>query len=147
MYETSAFFSAILSIMHPDLYDSGRTTMLRLTKQTDLHPALVLWPSVFNAVTVLSNRSTPYHRDSKSRAPWYDMLATIGQYKGAIMDLPSIRLKLAYGPGSVIAMGGKVIRHGVSDCQGDRVCLAYYMRDTVHERMETEAAQWMKQIY
>jgi hypothetical protein len=63
------------------------------------------------------------------------------------MELPGVGLKLSYGPGSVLGMAGKVIRHGVSDCQGDRVCLAYYMRDKVHERMETEAASWMKQIY
>lgn len=121
--------------------------MLELRNQSDLHSALLQWPSVFNAVTVLSNRSTPLHRDNKSRAPWYDLLATIGQYSGAFMDLPSIGLRLAYGPGTVIGMGGKVIRHGVSDCDGDRVCLAYYMRDKVHERMGTEAATWMKQIY
>jgi hypothetical protein len=147
MYETSALFSAVLSIIHPDLYRSGRTTMLKLTQQNDLHSALLLWPSVFNAVTVLSNRSTPLHRDNKSRAAWYDLLATIGQYEGAVMNLPGIGLKLAYGPGTVIGMAGKVIQHGVSDCDGDRVCLAYYMRDKVHERMETEAAQWMKSLY
>lgn len=147
MYESSALFSAILSVIHPGLYHSGRATILRLTEQTDLHPALVLWPSVFNAVTVLSNRSTPFHRDNKSRAAWYDLLATFGRYRGAVMELPGVGLKLSYGPGSVLGMAGKVIRHGVSDCQGDRVCLAYYMRDKVHERMETEAASWMKQIY
>jgi hypothetical protein len=145
MSETSALISAILRVMHPALYQSGRQTMMRLGQYTTLHPALKLWPSVFNAVTVLSNRKTPYHRDNYSREQWYDILTTVGPYKEATLHFPGIGVRLAYKSGTVVGFSGKILRHGVEECEGERVCLAYYMRDTVHERMGVEAAQWMKQ--
>jgi hypothetical protein len=40
-----------------------------------------------------------------------------------------------------------MLRHGVAECEGERICLAYYMRDKVHERMGVEAAPWMKMDY
>lgn len=147
MFYPSALLSAVLSVIHPDLYRSGMDTMKRLHAQPDLVPALQHWTSVFNAVTVLSNRATPLHRDNHSRPQWYDMLTTIGPYEEAWLELPGIGLKLQYNSGTVMGFGGKVLRHGVPECRGERVCLAYYMRDKVHERMEVEAAQWMKIQY
>jgi hypothetical protein len=133
--------------MHPALYKSGQQTMTRLRQHPDLHSALKLWPSVFNAVTVLSNRETPYHRDNYSRPQWYDILTTVGPYQSAMLDFPGIGVRLPYKSGTVVGLSGKILRHGVEHCEGERVCLAYYMRDKVHERMGVEAAQWMKQGY
>jgi hypothetical protein len=144
MRETSALLSAMLRVMHPDLYECGRKTIQELCQYEDLHPALASWPSVFNAVTILSNRETPLHRDNYSREQWYDILTTIGPYQQATLELPGIGLKLQYNPGTVVGFSGKILRHGVPQCDGERVCLAYYMRDKVHERMGVEAAQWMK---
>ena len=78
--ETSALLSAILRVMHPALYDSGRQTLTKLSRQANLDFGLRHWSSVFNAVTVLSNRSTPFHWDNYSQAQWYDMLVTVGPY-------------------------------------------------------------------
>lgn len=147
MFETSALMSAILRVMHPALYESGRATVKKLWQYPELHPALEYWPSVFNAVTALSNRETPFHRDNYSRAQWYDLLTTIGPYQDAVMEFPGLGMKLRYNSGTVVGFSGKIVRHGVGDCKGDRVCLAYYMRDKVHERMGIEAAQWMKEAY
>lgn len=122
-------------------------TMIRLRSEPDLRPALQHWPSVFNAVTVLSNRETPLHRDNNSRSQWYDMLATIGPYEDACLELPGAGLKLKYSSGTILGFAGKVLRHGVAECKGERLCLAYYMRDKVHERMGVEAAGWMKTQY
>jgi hypothetical protein len=63
------------------------------------------------------------------------------------MELPSIGIRMAYKSGTVMAFSGKMLRHGVPECDGERICLAYYMRDKVHERMGVEAAQWMKMQY
>jgi hypothetical protein len=144
MYESSALISAMLRVMHPTLYDSGWQTMQRLGQNPELQPAVSRWSSVFNACSLLSNRWTPLHRDNYSRPQWYDILTTVGPYKDAVMELPTIGLRFAYESGSVMAFSGKMLRHGVPPCQGERICLAYYMRDRVHERMGVEAAQWMK---
>jgi hypothetical protein len=144
MFEASALLSAILRVIHPALYECGRETIQRLHQHAELQPALEKWPSVFNAVTILSNRETPLHRDNHSRPQWYDMLTPVGPYQQAVLDLPGVGLKLAYESGTVVGLSGKVLRHGVKACDGERICLAYYMRDKVHERMGTEAGQWMK---
>jgi hypothetical protein len=147
MFETSALLSAILRVIHPALYECGRETIQRLHGHPELHPALEKWPSVFNAITILSNRETPLHRDNYSRPEWYDILTSVGPYQNAVLDFPGVGLKLAYDSGTVVGFSGKVLRHGVRKCEGERVCLAYYMRDKVHERMGTEVAQWMKHKY
>lgn len=145
MYETSSLLSAILAVVHPGLYRSGSETIQRLWQgQPHLNSALQHWGSVFNAVTILANRETPQHRDNLSRAEWYDMLASVGLYQDAIFELPGVGVRLSYYSGTVIAFSGKILRHGVPECEGERVCLAYYMRDNVHERMGVEAASWMK---
>jgi hypothetical protein len=43
----------------------------------------------------------------------------------------------------MVALLGKMLRHGVSDCEGDRVCIAQYMRDNVHSRMGVKSPGWM----
>jgi hypothetical protein len=147
MYESSALISAILRIMHPALYTAGGQTMQRLSADDSLRSALSQWSSVFNACSLLSNRWTPNHRDSYSRVQWYDILTTFGPYRGAILNLPSVGLHLQYPSGTVVGFSGKMLRHGVAECEGERICLAYYMRDKVHERMGVEAAPWMKMDY
>ena len=147
MYESSALISAMLRVMHPALYSAGRQMMQCLASNDSLRSAISQWSSVFNACTLLSNRWTPNHRDNYSRAQWYDILTTFGAYRGAFLNLSSIGLKLQYSSGTVVGSSGKILQHGVPECEGERMCLAYYMRDKVHERMGVEAAPWMKMDY
>src|SRR5271155_843202 len=55
MCETSALISAILRVIHPKLYISGRDTLHSMRGLDHLHPILGIWSLVFNVVTVLSN--------------------------------------------------------------------------------------------
>lgn len=123
---------------------AGREALCQLQDQTDLQDTLKQWTSVFNGMSVIGNRETPCHRDNNSRAEWYDLLATIGPYRSAIMELPGIGLRVRYDPGTVMGLSGKIVLHGVAECDGERVCYAYYMRDTIHERGKVEVAEWMK---
>ena len=147
MCETSALISAILRVIHPKLYISGRDTLRSMRGLDHLHPILGIWSSVFNVVTVLSNHIMPLHRDNYSRPQWYDILTTIGPYTDANMELPRVGLSLKYSSGTVIGFSGKLLRHGVPHVNRERICLAYYMRDKVQERMEMEVAPWMKMEY
>jgi hypothetical protein len=148
--ETSALIGAILSIIHPELYHSGRDTLLALARQptkvkeADLYVNLLqYWSSGFSGMSVISNRECPMHRDIQARKPWYDILATFGDYKDGRLELPNLGIRLEYNPGTVVGLAGRVVRHGVAHCTGNRVCLAYYMRDTVHERAGIQAPGWM----
>ena len=53
---------------------------------------LNLWYSFFNGVQVISNREAPIHRDNSTRLEWYDLLATVSPYHGAIFKLPGLEL-------------------------------------------------------
>jgi len=108
----------------------------------DLQEALELWTSIFNGVQIISNRETPIHRDFQSRPEWYDLLVTVGPYKDTVFELPGIGIRFAYNSGTVIGLSGKVLRHGVTETEGERICLAYYMRENVQRRLGTNLASW-----
>ena len=64
-----------------------------------------------------------------------------------MLNLLTVGLQLPYPSGTVVGLCGKILRHGVLECEGERICVVYYMRDKVHERMGVEAAPWMKMDY
>jgi hypothetical protein len=146
--ESNAIFSAILAVIHPKLYDAGMETIkcLRDTPQ-DPRDVLSRWASVFSGVAVISNRSTPPHRDASSRFHWYDILVTLGRYRNCNLKLPGLGISLEYSPGTVVGISGKVVEHEVPDFEGDRVCYAYFMRDNVHEWANIPASEWMYTKY
>jgi hypothetical protein len=147
--ESNMIFSAILAVIHPKLYDAGLQTVkcLRDTPQVDPQDIISQWASVFSGVSVISNRSTPPHRDVNSRCNWYDILVTLGRYRNCNLKLPGLGISLEYGPGTVVGLSGKVLEHAVPDFEGDRVCYAYFMRDSVHEWANIPASDWMYTRY
>lgn len=58
------------------------------------------------------------------------------------MELPGIGYRLEYNPGTIVAIAGKTVVHGVGQCNADRVCVAYYMRDKVHEQLGIPGGGW-----
>jgi hypothetical protein len=120
----------------------GLEAMKKMQDLEDLQEALELWTSIFNGVQVISNRETPIHRDFQSRPEWYDLLVTVGPYKDTVFELPGIGIRFAYNSGTVIGLSGKVLRHGVTETEGERICLAYYMRENVQRRLGTNLASW-----
>jgi hypothetical protein len=148
----SLLSSAVLSIVHPGLYRSSRSAMLSLAEDKLLKPYIDNWPSVFNGVQIIGNRITPRHRDANSLQEWYDVLISIGPYKNAEMRLYNLGVKLPYPPGSIIAIGGKTIEHGVEEFTGERVCMAFFMRQNVQQRAKAKNEGWstldrVKQLY
>lgn len=103
------------------------------------------WPSVQTAISIISNRETPFHRDEKSRMQWYDMLTSIGTYSKAPLYLSPLNMRFDNLPGSVCAFSGMALRHGVRRCTGSRISIASYLRDDVREGEKVIAADWMTQ--
>ena len=102
-----------------------------------------LWTTPFSGYGLISNCNTPLHRDNNSQGPWYDCLTTIGDYEiGGRLVLKNLGLELDYASGTMVFLLGKLVRHGVSNINGNRVCIAQYMRDNVHERMRVRSADW-----
>ena len=147
--ESNAIVSAILAVIHPDLYDAGRKTMSCLMKTPEVCPQNVLnqWASVFSGVSVISNRMTPSHRDNSSRVHWYDVLVALGSYQNCNLELPGLGMSLEYSPGTVVGLSGMVLEHAVPMVEGDRVCYAYFMKDNVHDWAKVPCKNWMDIYY
>jgi hypothetical protein len=143
--ESNSILSAILAVIHPELHDAGRDTFDRLRQHPEIQHRDVLrrWTSIFNGVSIISNRFTPPHRDGNSRKQWYDLLTSLGSYRNCNLELPGLGLSLEYGPGTVVGLLGGTLEHEVRDFDGERVCYAYWMRDSVHEWAGVPAHSWM----
>ena len=61
----------------------------------------------------------------------------VGPYKDTMFELHGVDIKFAYNSGTVIGLSGKVLSYGVMETEGERICLAYYMRENVQRRLRT----------
>ncbi|KIK77330.1 hypothetical protein PAXRUDRAFT_167227, partial [Paxillus rubicundulus Ve08.2h10] len=150
-----AILWATLMVMHPELYASGRETFLKLASSTqdqDMQQIIPEWSTVYSprglsilTVSVIVNQATPFHRDLSYHVQWLDMLATIGLDPDLHIKLDNLSVRLAYSPGTLLGLSGKVLQHGVLVLVSDRVCLAYHMRDNVQEGVGVHRCDWVKQ--
>jgi len=152
MQESSALIGSILGVVHPELYAQGVEAMTVLSgegaryvdNEDQLLRALKVWTSPFSALSVITNQSTPAHRDTKGRNEWLDLVVALGEDDSVgIMTFPGLGLSVGYDPGTIIAIAGKVIRHAAEFEGGERACIAYYMRNKVQERLGIPAGTWM----
>ncbi|KAG2353041.1 hypothetical protein BDR07DRAFT_1383602 [Suillus spraguei] len=112
-HASSAVFCRLRALSH--LGDKAVSKELPQMPET-----LQYWASVFNSLSIISNRETPNHRDHLSIPECFDILTTVGNYSNARMSMPSLQLEF------------RIVRHGVDGGEGDRIAWAWYMRDSVH---------------
>lgn len=135
--ETNTLFAGAMAVMHPDLFWAGREAMIALSRQStqkgfeEMGEVLPDWGTIFSSISVMVNQETPYHRDHNSPTDGFDLLATVGPYKGSEMSIPTLAQSFQYNPSTIMAFSGFLLRHGVAQVDGGRVCMAYYMRDKV----------------
>ena len=140
-----ALLSGILSIAHPTQYDMGLKIHASMKSRGLCRDALACWPSAQTAISVISNRATPFHRDEKGRMQWYDLLTSIGPYTKAPLYLSPLDIRFDNTPGSVCLFSGMAMRHGVRKCTGSRIAIASYLRDDVRAGEKIVPAEWMTQ--
>jgi hypothetical protein len=143
--ESNSVLSAILAVIHLMLHNSGRETFNWLRQHAEIQPQDVLhqWTSAFNGVAVIVNHTTPAHQDRKSRRQWYDLLVTLGRYQNCNLNLLGLGILLEYSPGTVVGLLGVTLEHEVPYFEGERVCYAYFMRDSIHEWAGVSGYTWM----
>ncbi|GBE79979.1 hypothetical protein SCP_0211810 [Sparassis crispa] len=147
IHDSSALLGAILAVVHPMLYAAGCQCLGLIQQDSELREMALNWLSPFNALQVIANRETPFHRDSKTRYTFYDLLATLGNYTCAWLKFPAMHVAIDYSPGTVVAFCGKAIRHGVTGADGERLVYAYFMREGVQNRLGIPAPHWMQASY
>ncbi|TFK80966.1 hypothetical protein K466DRAFT_502948 [Polyporus arcularius HHB13444] len=143
MRETSALFSAILRVAHPELYSAGRSSLLELSALERAEDPLPFWPSIFNTVQLLSNRESPFHRDTAGQPSWYDLLVTLGNYRRAELVLRNLGVQVAYKPGTIALLSSLVIHHGVRAVEPDRLCYSWFMSEALHKNLGVPTVPWM----
>jgi hypothetical protein len=57
--------------------------------------------------------------------------------------LGNLGVELSYESGMMVALLGKLIQHGITEADGNRICIAQFMRDNMVERAGIEALGWM----
>lgn len=148
MMEPSAIIGGILSIIQPALYTAGidalaavgaDPTTVNLPER--FKELMDIWSSPYSAITAMSNRITPTHRDPKSGKAWMDMLIALGTYQKGHFEFTNLNIRLNYYPGTVVALAGRVLSHR-AQCYGDRACIAYYMREKIHRFLEIPPVDW-----
>ena len=137
--------SGVLRIIHPDQYRAGMEVMRSMRRSILENRCLSRWPSVFNAITLISDRHCPMHRDSGGAFYLYDMLISVGSYTSAPMCLMPLGVQVRNSPGTVVAFSGSAIRHGVAEADGHRICHALYMRESLHRYCGVQPCGWMTQ--
>lgn len=143
--ETASLLSALLRVIHLEQYLMATSAMDKLEERDDLRELIEIWASVFNGCQIISNQETPFHHDNNSQVEWYDILCSIGPYTDAVIELANVGLQFRYRSGVVFALCGRMLRHGVCRAKGDRVCVAYYMRENVQRRLQVKFAGWSRQ--
>jgi hypothetical protein len=139
---------ALLATVHPELHrrsSAVRKQLLADEEIADLHELIEAWPTVFTAISVVHNRETPFHRDSKSAPQWYDLFLSVGSYTDAILELPSLGIRARYMPGTAALFSGLLLRHGVSAVdRGDRIGYVFYMRPSVFHFASISVGKWVE---
>ena len=135
----------MLYIIHPAQYEMAWKVKQELLFNGSCAETLAVWPSVFTAMSVISNRETPYHRDSQSRMCWYDMLTSVGPYKDAPLYLSPLGIRIHNPPGTICAFSGMALRHGVRYTPDPRISFAMYLRENVRAGVHVLPAKWMTQ--
>lgn len=144
----NTLLAAIYSIIQPDMFESGITIFEELIEHAEelnkpISKALLVWATPFTGLSVILNRETITHRDVKGYRESFDLLLTIGDYTGGRLHLPGLGFSLIYDPGTVVALAGNVLQHGVCPVAGDRACLAHFWHQKVGERLGVRQPGWV----
>ncbi|KAI5992255.1 hypothetical protein EDC04DRAFT_2613660 [Pisolithus marmoratus] len=139
MSDVHAHLSGTLAVIHLWMFAAGWEALIwlgmeaRRQEDMDMSSILQIWNSVYNCASIMVNCTTPYHTDINGWEPWLDMLMMVGDYTPLDKVIPMLKLQFQYNPGTIIAMSGSALEHGVGYSEGNQACLAYYMWQNVHQ--------------
>ncbi|KAI5989847.1 hypothetical protein EDC04DRAFT_2912098 [Pisolithus marmoratus] len=129
------FWNSISDLVLPDLARVGKDAIAAKQDWVVTEPPSgSRWPSIYVGIDVIVNQETPPHRDQVSAPSLLDLVVSLGTHDAEfhISDLGSI---IGYHPGTMIYLAGKLLSHSVPKWEkGERIALAHYMKDAVHNR-------------
>jgi hypothetical protein len=139
--------NSVVALVTPDLYNLGLEAISMVKEGTEMaktYKNVDVWPSVYTGMQVIVNRVTPLHRDNGGCPTHYDLLVSAGIHSDAVLGIKELGLSLCYSPGTLVSLSGKIFFHEVPQWTGERVCIAHFMKDKVHERLHLKRPEWPK---
>lgn len=139
----------LLMWLSPDMHgQAAKSLQASKLNQENLQPGylpnVMSWPSVFSALSVISNRRTKSHLDKGSYDSAYDIVLSGGDYSNCRFEVEDIGAQFRYEPGTLVALLGRALRHKVPRWMGkDRTCYAHYVRDDVLLKHECRRSGWV----
>jgi hypothetical protein len=144
---TEILVNAILALSAQELYQIGMAATAALQHDNwvhDWYENMNLWISAFSGMQVIVNRLTPSHRDIGGSAAMYNLLVSTGTHESSHITLRDVQASMRYLPGTVVLVCGRVLRHEVTTWSGgERICIAHYMCDNVHNRLGLPRPDWV----
>jgi hypothetical protein len=138
--------NCITSLVIPELYQCGSTAIKRVLEGQHAfrrYDEVKIWPSCFTGMQVIVNRTTPPHKDESRSSTLYNLLVSASTHSEARIICRDIRLELSYDPRTVVMLSGKVLLYEVGLWEaGERICVAYMMKDIVHDRLDVPRLAW-----
>jgi hypothetical protein len=137
--------NCVAALVTPELYDLGLVAIGKVKDGVEMaanYKNVAFWPSLYTAMQVIVNRVTPPHRDDGGCPTHYDLLVSAGSHSDTTLDIKELGLSLQYSPGTLVSLCGRTFFHEVSQWTGERICIAHFMKDNVHERLRLVRPKW-----
>lgn len=135
MQDCALILSATLAIAHPEQFQLSLRCLENLGNMAQFADLAEQWAFAFTAVSVVSNRWTPEHRDNGSGGYGIlDVLLSIGGCLRTVLELPGLGLRFIYDSGTVVLFSGHVHLHTVSPSERERMCIACYARKAIYHK-------------
>lgn len=141
------YINLTLSLINPGLFQTGLNMLRKLRQLESTEEIAGKWQSVYTGISIISNRITPPHRDSRGRPEWFDTLLNCcdGDSRPRLL-INDLGLDLDYTSGTIVGFCGSIFEHEVQSWgPGDRICYAHFMREAIRERLDAPAAGWVDQ--
>jgi hypothetical protein len=133
--EVMALMGGILSIIHPYLFKRGMDVWKaahdypwNFRNGERVEQILKIWATPFTAMSLISNRETPLHRDLKGGRNFFDAILTFGNYEEGRFQIPEAGLRFRYESGTVVFLESRSLEHGASPVLGERCCMVLFFR-------------------
>lgn len=137
---SEVLWNAITATVAPDLFQAGVTAFSEIIQEVrrpkKKKAPIDSWPSIFSGLEIIANRVTFSHRDSGGSPSLFDLLVSLGRNHCATFALADLQAELDYSPGTMVYVSGRVLEHSVGPwLNGERLVIAHFMKDAVHERV------------
>ena len=148
MAETNMLLGAALSIMHPPTFSTGVKCVKGIQKSDDiakrenLKELLEVWTSLCIAGSLINKRNTPLHRDNGASYSAMDTLTLVGPFQYGRFMVPNLGYQFMFGTSTMFGILGRIVPHA-AEASGERLCLAYYLRDNILSTLGVEEPPWM----